>query len=100
MAGREYSKVRSSLAQLWRLIDPRQRRDLMILVALSVAGALADVVTIGMVVPFLALLAAGPDGPSTGWIGPMMRAVGVQTSERQLVTIAILLCAAAVAAGS
>ena len=99
MAGRKYKKVRSSLAQLWRLTESDQRRDLSILIALTVIGAFADVVAIGMVVPFLALLAAGADGPNAAWAGSILRAIGVQTPERQLVTVTILLCAAAIAAG-
>jgi ABC-type multidrug transport system fused ATPase/permease subunit len=100
MAGRKHKRLRSSLAQLWRLTEADQRRGLSILVLLIVIGAFADVVTIGMVVPFLTLLAAGPDGPTASWISPMLRAIGVQTSGRQLLAIAILLCAAAVAAGA
>ena len=99
MTGPRYKKVRNSLAQLWRLTEPGQRRELSIVIALTIIGAFADVVTIGMVVPFLALLAAGPDAPRATWIGPMLRAIGVHTPARQLAAIAILLCAAAVAAG-
>ena len=97
MTGRNYRKVRSSLGQLWRLIEPGQRRQLAILIALTVIGALADVVTIGMVVPFLAVLAAGSDGP--GWVAPTLRGIGVESPARQLAAITILLCGAAVIAG-
>ena len=60
MAGNELNDVRSRLARLWRLTKADQKRDVSILIGLIVVGAVADVVTIGMVVPFLGLLAVAP----------------------------------------
>ena len=39
MAESKSNRFRSSLAELWRLIEARQRRDLLILVGLIVVGA-------------------------------------------------------------
>ena len=100
MAGNELNDVRSRLARLWRLTKADQKRDVSILIGLIVVGAVADVVTIGMVVPFLGLLAVAPDGSGASWVGPMLRTFGIRTPARQIIAIAILLCAAALAAGA
>ena len=89
--------MRNGLAQLWHLIAPRQRRELATLVVLTVAGAFADMVTIGTTVPFLALLAAGPAGRHLRYIQPVFRAIGADTVDNQLIAASVLLGLAALA---
>ncbi|WP_114228006.1 MULTISPECIES: ABC transporter ATP-binding protein [Sphingomonas] len=49
----------ATLRPILRLIAPARRREAVLLVALMVVGALADLVTVGALVPFLTLLAGG-----------------------------------------
>lgn len=99
MASRKSNRFRSSLAELWRLIEARQRRDLLFLVGLTIVGALAEAVTIGAVVPFLALLAAAPAGRHIGLVEVLFDIVDANTPESQLVAATIVLCVAALASG-
>ena len=81
MTSRKSNRFRSSLAELWRLIEARQRRELGLLVGLTVTGALAEAVTIGAVVPFLALLAAAPAGRHIGLAEVLFDIVDANTPE-------------------
>ena len=98
MAGRKL-RVEGSLAQLWRLIEPRQRRALLLLLVLAIIGALAEVTTIGVVVPFLALLAADPSQGYASLIEPFFNALGTTNAKQQLVAATSLLCVAAFVSG-
>jgi len=98
MAGRKL-RVEGSLAQLWRLIEPRQRRALLLLLVLAIIGALAEVTTIGVVVPFLALLAADPSQGYASLIEPFFNALGTANARQQLVAATSLLCLAAFVSG-
>lgn len=100
MASRKFNSVRKSLVQLWILTSPHQRRALSVLVVLTVIGAFAEVVTIGSVVPFLALLAAGSSSRHADWIDPVFAAFGASTRDRQLVAATILLGGAAFASAA
>ncbi len=54
------SSVLTPLATLYRFLSPRRKRHLAAALALMVSGAVAELLTIGAVLPFLALLAS-PD---------------------------------------
>jgi ATP-binding cassette, subfamily B, bacterial PglK len=96
MADRKSRRFQSSIAQLWMLVDAHRRREVLKLVALIVAGALTEAVTIGSVVPFIALLATGSAGPHARWIEPAFSALGASTRQRELLLATALLCLAAV----
>ena len=80
---------------LYRLMSGKRRRQLLFVFALMILGVLADLVTIGAVVPFLASAAgAEPHGQVPGGLG--LRAFGPDP----LLDAAILLTAAAIAAAA
>jgi hypothetical protein len=54
------TSVLTPLATLYRFLSPRRKRHLFASLALMVSGAVAELLTIGAVLPFLALLAS-PD---------------------------------------
>ena len=79
---------------LYRTLSPRRRRQLAAGCALMLAGALAELVTIGAVLPFLALIAApGRVGLSPG----IMRWVDLVGGD-PILAASLLLAAAAIAA--
>jgi len=87
-----------SLVQLYGIIEPGRRREVWVLVLLTAAGAFTEVVTIGAVVPFLALLANSSSSQHIAWIEPVFDAIGADTHEKELVAATALLSIAAIAA--
>ena len=47
----------SGLRELYHMLSPHRRRQFYVVVALMVTGALAELATIGAIIPFLSLLA-------------------------------------------
>jgi ATP-binding cassette, subfamily B, bacterial PglK len=62
------------LARLWRLLGPRRRRQFRLLMLLVIASALAEVVSLGAVLPFLAVLAS----PEAAFAHPFGTAVATR----------------------
>lgn len=87
------------LKRLWRHIDRRRRWQLGFLLVLMISSAFAEIVSIGAVVPFLAVLTA-PDRifnhpAAQPWLGFF----GVQTTGRLLLLLTVAFAIAAVVAG-
>jgi ATP-binding cassette, subfamily B, bacterial PglK len=80
----------------YRMLSPRRRRQLALLLTLMVAGAVAEMITIGAALPFLALIAApgeaGRFPTLTGWIE--------RIGGDPLLAASLLLAVAAVAAAA
>lgn len=89
----------SSLVPLFRTVDSRGRRQIATVVLLIVIGAFTEVITIGAVVPFLALLAAEPGSGYMRRFHAIFSAFGAKTRGSELVAATILLCLAAVGSG-
>jgi ABC-type multidrug transport system fused ATPase/permease subunit len=98
MAERPSSRFTRSLTQLYAVIPPRRRREAWLLALLTAAGAASEVVAIGSVVPFLALLADSAAGERYGWARNLFEAVGAQSRGEQLVVATAALCLGALAA--
>lgn len=88
-----------SVKRLYGILQPGRRREVSVIILLILAGAVTEVATIGLVVPFLALLASGPAAAGREWLEPAFRMVGAATQEEQLLAATALLCGAAVGAG-
>ena len=99
MTGRKSTSFWSSLSELYDVLEPGRRRQIWVFAFLTVAGAFSEVVTIGAVVPFLAVLANARGIPHLGWIEAAFGMVGAGTRGQQLVAATLLLCVAAIAAG-
>jgi ABC-type multidrug transport system fused ATPase/permease subunit len=98
MAERPSSRFTRSLTHLYAVIPPRRRREAWLLALLTAAGAASEVVAIGSVVPFLALLADSAAGERYGWARNLFEAVGAQSRGEQLVVATAALCLGALAA--
>ena len=99
MAGQTSTGFWSRLAQLYRLVQPGSRRQIWLLSLLTAAGAMSEVVAIGSVVPFLALLADTSFHSRIPFAASVFGAFGAHTRSEQLLVATLILCAAAIASG-
>lgn len=88
----------AALLALYRTLDASRRRQLIAVLAAMLAGAAAELVTIGAVLPFLALLADPGRAAQLPGFGLFLEAVGGGSGQALVVKAALLLIAAAVAA--
>ena len=83
----------NAFVRLYRLMAPRRRRQLAATLAVMLAGAIAETVTIGAVLPFLALLA----DPASGLVGPRLAGLLDRLGPSPVLGAAVLLIVAALA---
>jgi len=90
----------SLLGRLWSHLGRRRQRQFILLMGLVLLSAVAEVVSIGAVLPFLAVLAA-PDvvfaHPAAAGI---VRALGIGSAEEFVLPLTIAFVAAALASGA
>jgi ATP-binding cassette subfamily B protein len=88
------------LGRLWTHIDHERRRQLVFLLFLNVGAALAEVLSIGAVLPFLAILT----DPSRVFEHPSIQsgiqAVGLTAPDQLLLPLTIIFCISVLIAGS
>lgn len=95
-AGPEAGDMWRELSGLLRYLPARRRRELAFTLILMLLGGLAEMVTIGAVVPFLTILAL-PDGLPQ-WLAAAFDSIGAETSAERLPAAALVLLLAALAA--
>ena len=88
----------SSIRQLYAVAQVGRAREIWILVFLTACGALSEVITIGAVVPFLALLSSS-GAHHAPWVDTAFARFGVRTRGDLLIITTAALCVAALAAG-
>jgi len=86
------------MRRLFAVMGAARRRQFYMLLALMLAGAVAEFATIASVVPFLAMLADPERAREFPVIGPTLVAFGAQTNWDMLVAAAALFTAVAIAA--
>lgn len=86
------------MRRLFAVMTPARRRQFYTLLALTLAGALAEFATIASVVPFLAMLADPERAREFPFVGAALTAIGARTSWDMLVAAAALFTAVAIAA--
>jgi len=88
------------LVRLWRQLNQRRRRQFVAIVGLVFVSALAEVASLGAVLPFLGVLTAPERVLKYPLVGQLMRLAGA-TSPRQLVLLlAAGFATAAIVAGA
>jgi ABC-type multidrug transport system fused ATPase/permease subunit len=87
------------LRRLWHHISPRRRRQFGLLLVLTIVASFFEVLSIGAVLPFLAVLTA----PNRVFEHPasqqLIHAVGIQSAEQLLLPITVVFTMAAILAG-
>jgi ATP-binding cassette, subfamily B, bacterial PglK len=88
------------LRRLWRHISPHRRVQLALLLALMVAASFAEIVSIGLVLPFVGILAV----PEQVFAHPMMQPVigilGIQHPDELVLPLTITFAVAVIVAGA
>ena len=72
------SSVAALLARLWRGLQPRRRRQFVLIMGLMVLSAFAEVASLGAVLPFLGILTAPDKVFSNHWVARRAHAAGDQ----------------------
>ena len=89
----------SPLRGLWRHIDTRRRRQLLLLLGLMVGASLAEVLSLGMTLPFLSALNS-PDQFAQNQLGRvLMSTLGLQNAHELLLPLTVAFGLAAMLSG-
>ena len=88
------------LRRLWALCSPRRRWQLVALLALMLLSALAEVVSLGAVLPFIAALAAPGQLLANAWLARLAQQFALADGHRLLAAMTLLFVAAAVLAAA
>jgi ABC-type multidrug transport system fused ATPase/permease subunit len=88
------------LSRLWHHLGRRRRRQVVLIVALMFVAALAEVLSLGSVLPFVGILAA----PDVVWkhrvLARVARSVGIFSSDGLVLPLTLAFVAAALLAGA
>ena len=90
----------SGLRELFHMLSPHRRRQFYLVLALMVAGALAELATIGAIIPFLSLLADAHRLEHVPLITAAFDALGATTGRQRLIAAAALFMVFALVAGA
>ena len=88
------------LKDLWRFALRKRRRQLGLILLLTVLGAIAEVLTLGALMPFLALIADPAAVENAPIIGEALGLLGLATLRDHLLGLTLLFSAAAILAGA
>jgi len=91
--------MQSLFLRLWHHINPRRRKQFGLLLILMVVAAFAEVISIGAVLPFLAVLTAPERMFALPAAQPVLQALRITTPERMLLLLTAGFALAAVGSG-
>ena len=90
----------AELLWAWRHALPRRRkRQGLLVLGLMLLGGFAELMTLGAVVPLLALFVSSAAPASTNRVSQLLAHVGINLANYSLTTISIIFCCVAVATG-
>lgn len=89
----------SALREIFAHISPKRRRQLIPVLALMLLGALAELVSIGAILPFLAVIADPAQATAIAPLKPLLSALGIDTPWKIVAAAAIAFALSAVVAG-
>lgn len=92
------ASLASALLDLYRAMLPRRRRQFYTVTILMLVGALAELVTVGSVVPLLTLLADPANVQSVPAAADIFAMIGASTRSEMVLAAAAIFCAAAILA--
>jgi ABC-type multidrug transport system fused ATPase/permease subunit len=85
----------ANLRLIWQHISPRRRTQFWLLLILMLLTSIAEMFSIGMVLPFLGVLTAPEHIFKMALAQPFIHALGITASPQLLLPLTILFCAAA-----
>ncbi|MCI5145239.1 MAG: ABC transporter ATP-binding protein [Candidatus Electrothrix sp. AR3] len=92
------SGLLSNIITLWRYLGKKLRAQFILLFLLMLASVLAEVVSIGAVLPFLSALTVPDVLFDAGWAQPFIKMLGIQTANELLFPLTLAFVAATVSA--
>ena len=92
-------KFISNLRQIWIYISEKRKRQLFLLIALSLVSAFAEIITIGLVVPFLAILTNPQVLMEFVHINNFMKYLNYDATNLSVVDVSIFFAVAALLSG-
>src|ERR1700755_3440604 len=87
------------MPRLWAHFSPRRRKQFVLLQVLMLASVLAEIVSIGAVVPFIGILAAPDAALRNPIVSAFARLLGVTTAGELALPVTIAFAFAAMVAG-
>jgi ABC-type multidrug transport system fused ATPase/permease subunit len=90
----EKSPLSTLLRRIWQHIGPRRRRQMFLLFGLMIIASLAEVVSIGAVLPFIALLTTPEQVSSNSSAQYVMQILGLQTPQDLLLPMTVFFAVA------
>jgi len=88
------------LSRLWHHLGPRRRRQFVLLMGLVLLSAIAEVVSLGAVLPFLTVLAAPQMAFEHPLAANVVRSLGITSPEGLVLPLTIAFAAAALVSGA
>ena len=88
------------LWRLWAHVSPRRRTQLAALAGLMLVGTIAELVSLGMVLPFLGVLTSPERIFDHPWAQPLVAILGLNTPQQLLLPVTILFAMAAIFSGA
>ncbi|MFZ4526171.1 MAG: ABC transporter ATP-binding protein [Chlorobium sp.] len=92
-------QITALLKRLWQHISPRRRVQFMLLLVLMVGASFAEIISIGAVLPFLAVLTAPERIFQLPAAQPLIRAAGMTNASQLLLPLTIIFGLAALISG-
>lgn len=94
------TKIPALLRQLFKYISQRRRYQTFLLLILTLFSSLAEIMSLGAVVPFIAILTQPEQVLVFPVIGEFVKIWGITTADELILPIAVIFAGAAVIAGS
>jgi len=91
---------KTSLAILWRHLTKRRQKQFLLLLILMVAASLAEIISIGSVLPFLGILTAPEQVYQHSLMQPVIQILGFTEPGQLILPLTILFIAASILAGA
>lgn len=88
------------LVRLWHHVDGRRRVQLGLLLVLMVFASLAEVISIGAIVPFLAVLTTPERIFHSGFVKPLVQVLGINEPGELILPLTVIFILAAIWSGA
>lgn len=99
MSSEEKSHLLKLLGRLWRHLDVRRRRQFILLFCLMLISAVAEIVSLGAVLPFIGALVSPDRVIEQPWVANVAKLMGINSAADLALPLTVVFAVAAVAAG-
>lgn len=94
------TRLTSLLAQLFKHISPRRRRQFVMMLALTLASSIAEVVSLGAVLPFIGILTQPEKVFNSPKMAGVVHILGIHSATDLVLPLTVAFAVAAIAAGA